>query len=352
MEKYLIANFSEDETQDRGMAAFLSNPENRALGREPVLAKMPNGTLVCVFLTGGPTEPHNKNVVTIKRSYDDGKTWTDLEILFQHSFQGLWATEIYCGFEKPMMVVTMYNADYPCKAMQSYVSFTDDNGETWSEPAGIVPAFATASVRQGIRLKNGDTLLPIYYNMPRKSFYWDVKNYYKPGWWDGSFSECAVAISSDGGKNFERYGRVWQEGASLWEPSCVEAEDGHIIMFIRQDRTGRLGRCDSYDGGKTWGEYALTDLPNAGSKLSLFKVGDAIGLIANFFGEKRTHLEIRISRDFGKTFTESIPLDDPEAIFCYPHAFVDEQEKKVYVAYENYHQQYLKIFTWDELNLS
>ena len=50
--------------------------------REPVIRRMKDGTLICLVLTGGPKEPANDNVVKIMRSSDDGKTWSEPEILF------------------------------------------------------------------------------------------------------------------------------------------------------------------------------------------------------------------------------------------------------------------------------
>ena len=54
MERYKIAEFS-------------------PYAREPVLRRMKDGSLVCLFLTGGPKEPDNDNVVKITRSEDEGK---------------------------------------------------------------------------------------------------------------------------------------------------------------------------------------------------------------------------------------------------------------------------------------
>ena len=34
----------------------------RQFAREPILRPMADGSLICLFLTGGPTEPHNENV--------------------------------------------------------------------------------------------------------------------------------------------------------------------------------------------------------------------------------------------------------------------------------------------------
>ena len=66
MEKYLIYDFKDD------------------YGREPIIRKAQNGTLICIFLTGGTWEPENENVVKIMKSYDKGKTWTEPTILFSH----------------------------------------------------------------------------------------------------------------------------------------------------------------------------------------------------------------------------------------------------------------------------
>ena len=45
--------------------------------REPVLARMGDGSLICTFLSGGHTEPENQNITLVTRSYDDGLTWSD-----------------------------------------------------------------------------------------------------------------------------------------------------------------------------------------------------------------------------------------------------------------------------------
>ena len=58
MEKYLIKDFGEND-----------------YAREPIIKKFNNGVMVCLFLTGGRTEPEISNVVKISRSFDDGKTW-------------------------------------------------------------------------------------------------------------------------------------------------------------------------------------------------------------------------------------------------------------------------------------
>ena len=48
--------------------------------REPVLARMGDGSLICTFLSGGHTEPEDQNITLAVRSYDDGVTWSSPQV--------------------------------------------------------------------------------------------------------------------------------------------------------------------------------------------------------------------------------------------------------------------------------
>lgn len=352
MDKYLIGDFSNTENSDSGSRKFFADPDNRPYAREPVLARMPDGKLVCTFLSGGVTEPHNKNVVLYKKSYDNGKTWSDTQVIFEHSALGLWATEIFTEGDTPFMVVTMYNALCPFKAMQSFISYTYDNGETWEYPTAADPSMFNSSIRQGVRLSNGDIIFPTYFLLPEHNFYFNIEDRYNDKkWWSGIDSGVAVAISSDNGKTYAQYGRVTKKGCHLWEPCVVEAEPGHVIMFVRENNTGFLGRADSYDYGKTWSEYVVTSMPNPSSKITALNVKGKILLISNFNSTERKNLEIWESSDNGKTFAKLMELEDKDKFFCYPHAIHDKENNCVLIAYENYTQHYLATIDYNELGI-
>lgn len=353
MEKHLIIDFSSRTNEDANLTAFYKDPNNATYGREPVIARMKNGTLICVFLTGGATEPHNKNVVLIKKSYDDGKSWTNSEVLFSHSHLGLWSTEIFTEAERPMIIISMYDGTCPFKMLQTFVSYTDDNGESFTRPTMADPSFCTASVRRGIRLSNGDILFPIYYTMADDCLDWNVQNANKPGFWKGTHHECAVAISHDNGKSYTRFGRMNMAPLSLWENNCAEVSPGHIKMYMRADgpQSGKLAVSDSFDFGRTWTEPILSDIDNPGSKISVFTYKDKLCLIANFDPKERTHLQLRTSKDGGNTFYRTVSIDDDSAFFCYPHVILCEENKTLYIAYENYRQHYLKKLTFEEAGL-
>lgn len=162
MEKYLIYDFKDD------------------YGREPIIRKVKNGTLMCVFLTGGTWDPQNKNVVKIMKSYDDGKTWTNPTVLFSHHSRGVWTTEMFLNDDKIILFVNTYNADNHFRELQTFYSISYDNGESFSEPKSIPGGLNGVSVRQGIILSNNEYLFPLYWGEVISDFDWteeSIKNY-------------------------------------------------------------------------------------------------------------------------------------------------------------------------------
>ncbi len=339
MKKYLIHDF-----EDKSVF-------NEVYGREPVIALMPNGTLVCTMLTGGPTEPHNDNYVMLSKSYDGGVTWSKGEKLFSHSKRGVWSTEIFMGYEYPMMVLSTYNALCPYKELQTFVSYTYDCGETWSELKMIAPYANGLSLRKGIVMSNGEALFPVYHTQLDAGF-GDFKSMENPDFCFGTKHRCGVAVSGDNGKSYTPYGDFCGE-SHLWEPNCVEVENGHIVMYMRDSCKPRINMAESFDYGRTWKHNGRINMYNSDAKLTLFKIRDKIFLISNvadsmeFAGRKS--LQINRSNDGCKTWEFVDFVDDPEKPYFYPHVATDEINEILYVAYENGRQHYIRKFKFDEI---
>lgn len=326
----------------------------KQFAREPILRRMPNGDLVCTFLTGGPTEPHNENVLQMSRSSDDGKTWSEPKTILAHSRRGVWCTELFAEGPDPFLVVMTYEAANHYLELQTYRSFSYDGGRTWEEPVAFPSGLNGVTLRQGIVLSNGSWLFPLYWQELRNHFDW--------GTWKGDGESrdiswpfcCGVARSEDGGKTFQRYGYLTGE-RSLWEPNCVELENGHVVILMRDNACGFLKRADSLDYGRTWSEPITTDIPNPNTKITLLKVGKNVLLINNFRKDMgwdvRTNLEIRVSEDGLKSFSRVLPLENREERWFYPHAYVDKAQETIYVAYENAREHRLAKVSFRELGL-
>jgi len=142
---------------------------------------------------------------------------------------------------------------------------------------------------------------------------------------------------------------------SLWEPNCIEAENGHIIMYMRDSHKPFMNVAESYDYGRTWTHQGNTSLPNGNSKIDMFKINSTIYLVANISQtltwDGRTKLQILSSRDNAKSWNFVCYVSEPDEHFFYPHSYVDYEKKLVYLAYENARQHYINVYTFEELGV-
>jgi len=156
-----------------------------------------------------------------------------------------------------------------------------------------------------------------------------------------------VLISSDGGKTWEEHGNIRISDNDRYhgwaENNIVELSDGRIAMIIRADRLGGvLFYAESKDGGKTWPEFAeKTDIPNPGSKATLYPLGgDTVALLHNPNPKHRSPLALWISFDGMKTWPYQRVLvqessDGPEGRLNYPDGFVSEDKQWLHFAYDD-----------------
>ena len=156
---------------------------------------------------------------------------------------------------------------------------------------------------------------------------------------------CGVLITEDEGMTYtphgnikidlEKYNKENQQESSeynssphLWEPNCIEAEDGHIIMFMRNSHHCYIEVAESFDYGNNWVHIGSTDIPNADSKICLEKINEKVILVSNttksfeFMG--RTNLQIQISDDYCKTWKHFSYVNNKEDLYFYPHIAIDK----------------------------
>jgi len=150
-----------------------------------------------------------------------------------------------------------------------YVRRSTDNGKTWSDAQLLRERFKSSSTMgedetvfvnpDFIELKDGRILLA--YQWRYKKGYYDVPN---------TNINCGIEImfSSDKGKNFTEPREVYK--GRCWEPSMLELPSGEIQMYITSSQevvnkvsNPRTVIIRSNDGGKTWqGKKIATHLDN------------------------------------------------------------------------------------------
>ena len=335
-------------------SVIFARDEQHSHAREPVLRRMPDGSLGCLIYGGGKREPDPENKAFIVRSTDDGASWSKPEVMFKHDARCVWPTELFTGGDMPMAFIHTFDYHAFYTELRAFMTFSGDSGKSWSEPVtvpGVPPNFC---VRQGKELSDGSWLFPVYWMEQESGWNWDRKNNFnwKPGW---KFRSGAIR-SENRGKTFSLHGslvnkRIW------WEPEGVELDPGHLLMYIRSEGLGVLWKSESFDYGRSWSAAEPSDIPNSGTKFVLFKHQDKIILINNSDSNGRRNLDLWVSRDACRTWDLKLPLarvpedmpypDSEDEQFaelpwiCYPHGFMDTESELLYLACDSVDMHYL-----------
>ncbi len=316
--------------------------ERWTYAREPLLRRMPDDSLVCLHYSGGPREPDDDNVELITRSYDDGATWSAPQVLFEHPSRGVWVTELFAEAGSPCAFVHTFETANHYGDLHTYRSWTTDHGKSWSEPISLPGGVGHVSVRQGMVLRDGAWLFPVYWQEVTHGFAWQRRDgrsdrRSSTGQQDWLFC-CGVLRSDDEGRSFRLHGSIRHPRFRLWEPNVAELGDGSLMMLMRVTgaESGALWRSDSTDGGVTWSMPHPTDIPNPSTKLTLFTHDGAVILLNNpnpVIGERKP-LTLWVSHDDGATWpTQLILADHPDGRgVYYPHGLMDRERQILYLA--------------------
>jgi hypothetical protein len=318
-----------------------------SLACDTTLREMPDGSWVMVMLGGGHTEPLPQNRVFLTRSLDRGMTWSPMEPIElalprQGTMTALVPSELMVHKGRCTLFVATHDGTFG--SWREWLAFSDDSCRTWSPP---VPAPGKLCERTFIRnhivTRDGRLLLPFQY-------YHAVK---PPVDWQGRMVSApinprnGVLMSGDDGKSWTLYGdiRLTDDDAYHgWaENNIVELADGRIAMIIRADRLGGvLFYAESADGGRTWPAYAAkTDIPNPGSKATLYGLGgDSVALLHNPNPQHRSPLALWISYDGLKTWPVQRVLvpescDGPKGCLNYPDGFVSADKQHLHFVFDD-----------------
>ena len=305
---------------------------------------------------------HAKNLVACIRSDDDGRTWSDVEVVASRPDQGCWAPSLFRHKDKAYLF--WYTKSAGWQDMTNRLMSTGEDGRTFTDDRAILEGWNPGhivDVRHGTHLRDGRVLLPIAWQEPLKP----TDDWKPPG---GAvdlrnvggdivrrrISYVGVMEPNDDFTKFKRYGRVCERtprgptpSIPFFENAIAELPDGGLAMLIRADTTNRLWRTDSADRGRTWSEPYPTEIPNPGSKPRIINLPD--GRIALFHNpsEKdysdlkspahkyRTPLAMWISDDGMKTWAVKRTLVAAPKVAQYPDGFYDEASGAIYLAWED-----------------
>ncbi|GIW80641.1 MAG: sialidase [Gemmatales bacterium] len=280
---------------------FVGGKEGYHTFRIPALVVSKKGTLLA-FCEGRKNNrrDHGDIDLVLKRSSDNGKTWSKLEVVYEEGGNA----KITIGNPCPVVDqdTSVIWLPFTRDNNDVFVTSSQDDGVTWSKPRRI-----TASVKgpdwnwyatgpgNGIQLRRGKYRGRLVIPCDHR-----IKN------GKGNIMGRSHVIYSDD------HGKTWKLGGITdWEMNeCAVAElaDGTLLLNMRCYRgKKRRAVATSHDGGSTWSECVDSDvLIEPVCQASLIRYDDMTLLFSNPASTTTRHrLTVRLSRDGGKTWPAS-----------------------------------------------
>jgi len=337
-----------DVSRDRTAVIFDGKGPD-SLVCDTMIRKLSDGSWVMVMLGGGHTEPLPQNRIVITRSTDEGKTWSkfrpiDLGVKRKNPNTALVATELMVRGKQCTMFVATHDGNFA--NWKTWMTHSEDGCQTWTTLEPVSGRLHDRSfIRNHIVTRDGRILLPFQHYVAVRA----------PEKISKGRTVCfpivprnGVMMSDDDGKTWTEHGniRLSKDDHDLhaWaENNIVELADGRIAMIIRADKLGGvLYYAESTDGGRTWPEFARkTDIPNPGSKATIYSLGgDIVALLHNPNPKHRSPLSLWISYDGLKTWPYRRVLvdqscDGSTGWINYPDGFVDAEGEFLHFAFDD-----------------
>lgn len=283
---------------------------------------LPNGDVVVAWFAGSK-EGADDTAIWMSRLPKEGK-WQPIRIVANDEGQPHWNPVFHFGQEGQLML--FYKVGRDIHSWSTRVRFSNDGGETWSEPRELVQdgQGGRGPVRTKLLSLSDGTLL--------------AGGSSEQGIWD-----CFTDRSSDGGKTWVKsepiaiaglvyHGEKTAEsrievseqsffGRGIIQPTLWESERGHVHMLMRSSE-GKLYRADSADYGKTWSSPKPTALENNNSGIDVVKLSSGTLILCfNPVGINwgpRTPICLAASRDNGQTWKQIMTLEKSEGEYSYP----------------------------------
>ena len=245
--------------------------------RIPALAVSKKGTLLAFCERRVGLNDHAENDIVSRRSLDGGKTWNSMRVVAEeggHSLNDpcivvLESGRVLLRYTRFPKGVHANNSKHTViaepgyggpKNVRIYLTHSDDDGGTWSQPRAVTramrreEAISLGSPGVGLLLSRGPhrgrILFPNY------------EVYHLGG--GKRKSANSVSYSDDGGESWKLTATIAEAASNGFgdEAQLVELSNGGVLLTARDEPGGSCRKLSvSRDGGETWSAHRLaTDL--------------------------------------------------------------------------------------------
>jgi predicted neuraminidase len=153
-----------------------------------------------------------------------------------------------------------------------------------------------------------------------------------------------VEMTKDLGKSWVTIGPLAAPGIGAIQPTLINGTNG--LLMLCRTKQKKIAKAWSKDGGKSWTDLSLIDLPNPNSGIDAVQLRDGRALLVyNDSDKKRTPLNIAISTDDGVSWKPGPVLESEPGEYSYP-AVIQSADGLVHVTY-TWHRQKIRHVVLD-----
>jgi lysophospholipase L1-like esterase len=282
------------------------------------------------FIDGG--RDHSKAFLAGRYSSDDGKTWTNEDVVIMENDAGMNLMSVSLLRLNDGQIALFYLRKNSSTDCRPEMRLSADEGKTWSEPVICIPdddlGYYVLNNDRAVQLSSGRIILPVALHR--------LSTEPKTDW----AGKILCYFSDDLGKTWKRSKSVLLTKANdgeriiTQEPGIIELADGRLMIYAR---TGSGSQYVGYssDSGDTWTDLKPSSLKGPRSPALIERISGTGELLCvwnyqpgiNPKGKhRRTPFTIAISRDEGKSWENVRYLHrNPWGHYCYPAVhFVDD----------------------------
>ncbi len=258
----------------------------------------------CEARYGEGSDAQDAHDIYMKKSTDGGKTFAKNRVLLdcQKRICYINPTPLYDKINKRLYLFYAINPENT--KTENYYIYSDDDGETWSEPQDITEILQNSGMQfnipgpgHAIQLKNGRMIVQFWHRKYGIETEAQNRGY------------CvSLLYSDDNGKSWHHNG-YFGEICTANESRIVETDDS-LLWNVRSLEHERF-IAKSYDGGITWTEFGKSNIPSARRcDSSTVCLNDGKTVLFSHISrlDARRDMEILISYDCGNTYPDSFKL--------------------------------------------
>jgi len=262
---------------------------------------------------GGTREGHPDVGIWVARH--DGRSWSaPVEVATGVQPDGkrhpCWNPVLFRPASGPLLL--FYKVGPSPSTWWGLLRTSDDGGRSWSEAARLPDGILGPIKNKPVEPSPGTILCPTSSE--------------HDGW------RVHFERSADGGKTWEKTGPI-NDGKTIGAiQPCILLLPGGKLLSLSRSRQQKIVECLSADGGKTWGEAALTALPNPNSGIDAVTLADGRHLLVyNPTPKGRSPLNVAVSAD-GKEWKSALVLESEPGEYSYP-AVIQAPDGLVHITY-------------------